>query len=131
MALLSGCGLTAKSYSHVESSFDKTVSIDLQITEKISGEATGTLLLGRFVVKSPSQYAETVDAFNGSFFGKAVENIKSAAVYDAIKNGKCDEIVNPIYKVKCHNKLFGVITKCEVTVTGYGAKRCGVTIVEN
>lgn len=97
--------------------FEPTVMVG----EKTTGTATGTAVLGIFWF-GPSKFADGVIYNGGMFdfsFGR-VAQVKSAAAYDAIKEGQADILVGPKYTVETKDYL--IFSTMKATVSGFKGK---------
>lgn len=96
---------------------------DVAVGEKITGTASSVNLLWLFNLGGPDRFADGV-AYNTedkevprvSWF-IPIENIKAAAVYDAVSKSKADVIVAPKYVVEYNDYL--LFRTVQVTVIGY------------
>lgn len=96
---------------------------DVSVGEKITGTASSVNLFWLFNLGMPDKFADGVlyntEAKEGprvSWF-IPIENIKAAAVYDAVSKSKADVIVAPKYVVEYNDYL--LFRRVHVTVTGY------------
>lgn len=103
--------------------------VEVDMSKKIQGTASGTKLFHIFTLSGPTQFADgvtygTEGSSNGfSFFGPGVaEEIKSAAVLNAITNGKAEIIVAPQYVLKTKSVFFGMYKEVSVQVSGYAGR---------
>lgn len=114
---------------------------DIEIGEKVSGTASGTILCFFVQLGFPSKFAENVDynyytswhsspiAGISSIAQIAMGNLKSAAAYDAVTKGKADVLVAPKYIVEAND--FWIFQTLNVTVTGYKGTVKGIKPTEN
>ena len=86
------------------------LDVDVEVGEKIYGEANATILFGKWCIDCPNEYADGV-------FGGAYSPIKAAAVYEAVTSSDADLIVNPQYVVVEEKNVF--LTDVYIKVTGY------------
>lgn len=96
---------------------------DVSVGEKITGTASSVNLFWLFNLGMPDKFSDGVlyntEAKEGprvSWF-IPIENIKAAAVYDAVSKSKADVIVAPKYVVEYNDYL--LFRRVHVTVTGY------------
>lgn len=107
---------------------------DVAVGEKITGTASSVNLLWIFNLGTPDKFsdgvaydAEAKEAPRISWF-IPVENIKAAAVYDAVSKAKADVIVAPKYVVEYKDYL--LFRTVQVTVTGYKGTINGIKTAE-
>ncbi len=135
-AFLGSCSSINK--SHMNASIGISISspmdakIDVDMTKKLVGYASGGYLFHLLKVSGDSKYADGI-AFNspggkeGGFFNgilnaiSKVEEIKGAAAYNAIRTSDADVLINPQYIVEegNWNPFYKLI---KVKVTGYPGK---------
>lgn len=111
LCFVSSCSTIDKSHinSSVKVSIDSemTAKVDVDLTRKLTGYASGGYLLHLFRVSGDNKYLEGV-AYNGdkggylSFFSK-VARVRAAAAYNAIRTSDADILVNPQYVVEESN----------------------------
>jgi hypothetical protein len=111
---------------HVKSNLSADVEVDM--SKKIQGLASATKWLFLFTATGPNQYADGV-AFNadgsnsGGIFGPGiVEEVKAAAVYNAVTSGKAEIIVAPQYIMKTKSVFLGFYKEISVQVSGYAGR---------
>lgn len=99
--------------------------IDVDMTRKLSGYASGGYLFHLLKVSGDNKYADNI-VYNGdepsilSHLSK-VEAVKGAAAYNAIRTSDADVLINPQYVVEESNwNPFYKLIK--VKVTGYPGK---------
>ncbi len=117
--------------SHLNSGVDITIDspmrakIDVDMSRKLVGYASGGFLFHLMHVNGDNKYAEGIN-YNGegkgwlSFLSK-VEKVKSAAAYNAIRTSDAEVLVSPQYVIEeSHwNPLYKSV---KVKVTGYPGK---------
>jgi hypothetical protein len=109
-------------------------NFDFNLKEKRIGEAKATYLLGLIRLSGSNKYSDVrginvqtgpraVAILGGLFtsFNKA-EKVKSAAVYNAIKDSDADLIVNPQFETETNSFLFGLLKTYKAKVKTYDAK---------
>jgi hypothetical protein len=106
------------------SNLDAEVEVDM--TKKIQGTASAKNVFLFFTFSGPSSYADGVMYQPGgadkgfSFFGPGLsEEVKSAAVSNAMVSSKAEIIVAPQYIMKTKSYLLGLYKEITVNVTGY------------
>ncbi len=128
--VISSC--TSIKKSHLNSDLKISVKsnmkarINVDVTRKITGYASGGYLFNIFKVSGDSKYATGVNfnseesGFFSRVFGKT-EKVKAAATYNAIRNSNADVIVSPQYVLEESNwnPLYKLI---KVKVVGYPGK---------
>jgi hypothetical protein len=125
----SGCSSVQKSQINrpvqIEIRSDMKAHVDVDMTKKLVGYASGGYLFNLIKVAGDDKYLDHV-AFNGhepgifSFLSK-VNTIKGAAAYNAIRTSDADILVNPQYVVEeSHWNPF--YKQIKVKVTGYPGK---------
>ena len=103
--------------------------IDVDMTKKVAGYASGGYFLHLFQVSGDNKYIDNI-RFNGekpgffSFLSK-VNAVKSAASYNAIRTVDADILVNPQYVIEENhwNPFYKLI---KVKVTGHPGKLVSV-----
>ncbi|MCO4794580.1 MAG: hypothetical protein KC493_12750 [Bacteriovoracaceae bacterium] len=99
--------------------------VDVDLTTKLTGYAYGGYLFNVLKVSGDSKFADGI-SYNGSETGffdalSKVEEIKSAAAYNAIRQSKADVLINAQYVVEeSHWNPFWKTIK--VKVTGWPGK---------
>lgn len=97
------------------------VKADVEIGEKISGNASVTTVLEIFKFGMPSKYAVGLNYNTDSGFSPIeidpYSSIKDAAAYNAVSKSNADVIVNPKYSIEENNYL--LFSTVKVTVQGY------------
>lgn len=97
--------------------------LDFNLTDKKLGKASASYLFGFIKVGGDSKYSEVKGSETESkLFGSKVSKVKSAAIYNALKDTDSDMIVTPQYDTKKTSILFGLFQSYQVEVKGYGAK---------
>ena len=129
LAYLSSCSSIQKSHLNrfVDVSIEAPMKaqIDVDMTRKLTGYASGGYFLHFFKVSGDNKYVDRV-YFNGmkpGFFSflSRVRKVQAAATYNAIRTGDADLLVNPQYIVEeSHWNPFYKLIK--VKVTGYPGK---------
>lgn len=127
--LFSSCSTINK--SHMNSSVAISISspmkakIDVDMTRKLTGYASGGYLFHLLKISGDNKYADGI-AFNGnepSVFSmlSKVNAVKAAASYNAIRTSEADVLINPQYVVEESNwnPFYKMI---KVKVTGYPGK---------
>ncbi|MBT3585263.1 MAG: hypothetical protein HN509_10165 [Halobacteriovoraceae bacterium] len=127
LALFGGC--TSINKSHMNGSIGITIQsqmeakIDVDLTRKLTGYASGGYLFHLFQISGDNKYADGI-GYNGgkaSWLPSKIEAIKSAAAYNAIRTSDADVIVSPQYVIEeSHWNPFYKLVK--VKVTGYAGK---------
>ncbi|GAB4025409.1 MAG: hypothetical protein Fur0010_28630 [Bdellovibrio sp.] len=104
----------------IDSPMDAQIDVDL--TRKLTGYASGGYLFHLFKVSGDNKYADGV-CYNGdcggmlSFISK-IESVKAAAAYNAIRTSESEVLVSPQYVIEENNwNPFYKLIK--VKVTGY------------
>jgi len=133
--LLSGVSCTSINKSHLNSSIGITISspmdakVDVDMTKKLVGYASGGYLFHLFKVAGDNKYADGVSysasSDNGimSFLNAISKTgeVRSAAAYNAIRTSDADILINPQYVIEESNwNPFYKLIK--VKVTGYPGK---------
>jgi len=100
---------------------------DIEVGEKISGTASGTLLCGCLPIGLPKKFAEGVEynyyhswfptRLDFNFIERSVGQIKAGAAYNAVAGSKADVIVAPKYIIEDNNYL--LFDTLNITVVGY------------
>lgn len=119
----SGIGISIKT--------SMTAKVDVDMTKKLVGYASGGYLFHLFKVSGDSKYADGIkynasgdgESFFSSLFGAfgKADEVKSAAAYNAIRTSSADVLINPQYIVEESNwNPFYKLIK--VKVTGYPGK---------
>ena len=122
--ILSSCGTTKNSGLYHEKSVEnqgiKTdhYHADMEIDEskKINGNGTATYFIF-FKISGDNHFA---DFDKSSLFPNAVDKVKAAAKYDAIKSSDADFIAKPMYTTTIQSWFFGVVSTVTANVSGYG-----------
>ena len=131
ISLLSSCSTTFNKNEksgalgiNLVSNLDAEVEVDM--TKKVQGTATAKKLFSIFTISGPNSFADGVvynpnESDGGfSFFGPGVaEEVKSAAVSNAMVNSKAEIIVAPQYVMRTKSVFFGMYKEVTVNVTGY------------
>jgi hypothetical protein len=111
IVMVSSCSSINK--SHLDSSVQVKIEshmdaqIDVDLTRKLTGYASGGYLLHLFKVSGDNKYLDGI-AYNGndggflSFLSK-VAKVRGAAAYNAIRTTDADVLVNPQYIVEENN----------------------------
>jgi hypothetical protein len=95
---------------------------DFNLNEKKSGKASAWYLLNFWKVAGDYKFSEVRGGeFKAGLFGDRIAKVKSAAVYNALKEGDGDMIVAPQYDTETKSYLFGFLKSYKVTVKGYEA----------
>lgn len=129
--LLSSCS-TFYNKNHTSSALSVNLvsnleaDVEVDMTKKITGSASAKKLFSLITISGPNQFADGIiyqpGATDGgfSFFGPGLaEEIKSAAVSNAMTTSKAEIIVAPQYTVKTKSVLFGLYKEVSVVVTGF------------
>jgi len=115
VVFISGCTSVNKSHTNspieVNVSSEMTADLDVDISKKLEGIASGTYIFGFIKIGGDSTY---VDGYGG--FGP-VGTVKSAAAYNAISKSSGDVLVSPQYIVD--TKSYLLIKYINVKVSGY------------
>ncbi|QTF09412.1 hypothetical protein HC231_16990 [Brenneria izadpanahii] len=121
VSLLAGCSSynTSQPTSALVGNVESTVKADIQVGEKIQGEATANVLMGFIKWGEGDNYVDGVNYGTGGAlsFADASGSVKSAATYNAVKAAGADLIVAPRYEVTTKN--YGVFKQIHVVVRGY------------
>ncbi|MDX5628179.1 MULTISPECIES: hypothetical protein [unclassified Brenneria] len=121
VSLLAGCSSynTSQPTSALVGNVESTVKADIQVGEKIQGEATANVLMGFIKWGEGNNYVDGVSYGTGGAlsFADASASVKSAATYNAVKAAGADLIVAPRYEVTTQD--YGVFKKIHVVVRGY------------
>ncbi|MDC1174632.1 hypothetical protein OAT67_04535 [Bacteriovoracaceae bacterium] len=125
--------------SHMNSSVQISIAspmkakVDVDMTRKLTGYASGGYLLHLLKISGDNKYADGI-AFNGnepSVFSmlSKVNAVKAAASYNAIRTSEADVLVNPQYVVEESNwnPFYKMI---KVKVTGYPGKVVSIRNVQ-
>lgn len=113
---------------------------NIKVGEKISGESSAKILFGFFKVGGDNKfvdgmsYAGDSETFNEispiplpiPSFSKGMNDVKSAAAYNAMANSGADVIVAPTYKTTVKND-FLIYKELEARVDGYKGTITGFT----
>jgi len=126
VALFTSCSSVNR--SHLNQGIDISIAspmdaqIDVDLTRKLTGYASGGYLFHLFKVSGDNKYADGV-TYNGdnggilSFISK-IESVKAAAAYNAIRTSESEVLVSPQYVIEESNwNPFYKLIK--VKVTGY------------
>jgi len=129
LGLLSACSTINKSHKNsgigISISAPMRAKVDVDLTTKLTGYAYGGYLFNLLKVSGDGKFADGI-SYNGSqpgFFDalSKVEEVKSAAAYNAIRQSKADVLINPQYVVEeSHWNPFWKTIK--VKVTGWPGK---------
>jgi hypothetical protein len=130
-------GITGQSASMVYTDIKPDqikANFDFNLKEKKVGEAKAIYLLGLIKLVGDNKYSDVkginihdgTNLFSGIFsllksFNRT-EKVKSAAVYNAIKDSDADIIINPQFETEIHQILFGLIKTYKVKVKTYDGK---------
>jgi hypothetical protein len=111
------------------------VNFDFNLKQKRVGEAKATYFLGLIKLSGDNKYSDVkgINIQNGNSgllggllsFGKSFsksEKVKSAAVYNAIKDSDVDIIINPQFETQTTPILFGLFKTYKVKVKAYDGK---------
>ncbi len=134
MSLLSSCSTTVNRNQsssaldiHLRSNLEADVEVDM--SKKIQGVASATKLFSIITLAGPDQFADGVVYHAGgegggfSLFGPGVaDEVKSAAVNNAVMSAKAEIIVAPQYLMRTKSVFFGAYKEVSVQVTGYAGK---------
>jgi len=122
LALLAGC--TSLNTSQFSEPFSGRVSsnlkADVAVGEKISGSASSILLFGLITLGAPNKLADGIvygGASAGNPYFNPYEELKSAAAYNAVTEGKADVIIAPRYTISGTN--YFLFKTLNATVSGY------------
>jgi hypothetical protein len=103
--------------------------VEVDMSKKIQGAASATKLFSFITLSGPNQYADGVvygtegSGSGFSFFGPGVaEEVKSAAVSNAVTAAKAELIIAPQYILKTKSVLFGLYKEVSVQVSGYAGR---------
>lgn len=127
--ITSGC--TSINRSYLDSSLQVSVEspmkakIDVDMTNKLVGYASGGYFLHFFMTSGDNRYTDNV-TFNNEKSGlfstwSKVNAVKAAATYNALRTTNADIIVNPQYVVE-ENHWNPFYKTIKVKVTGYPGK---------
>lgn len=123
--VLSSCGTVKNSgkyhAKHVDNNEIGTLELraDMEINEtsKITGSAGATYFLF-FKISGDNHYADINGGFASPFSKTA--KVKKAAQYEALSKSGSDFVAKPSYTIKQTTYLLGLMTKVDVSVSGYG-----------
>lgn len=103
---------------------DRTANI--QIGQKVTGNAKGTVILGLFKLAGDTKYADGVNYGMGGFVSPLdpTADFKAAAAYKAVKAGAGDVLFAPIYEVEEQN--YFLWKNYDVNVKAYAGKITGI-----
>ena len=88
----------------------ENLDVGVNVGNKISGEAVGTLLFDKYCLQCPTEF--TAGVFGGNY-----SILKAAATYNAMNQTEADLIINPQYVIK--KDWNPIYTTVKVEVTGY------------
>lgn len=135
LLFLVSCSSINKSHmnSGVNISIDSPMDaqIDVDLTRKLTGYASGGYLFHLFKVSGDNKYADGI-CYNGDCGGflaafSKIEAIKAAAAYNAIRTSESEVLVSPQYVIEESNwNPFYKLIK--VKVTGYPGR---ITSIKN
>jgi hypothetical protein len=110
-----GCASTNKSFmsAPVSVAASSNLYANMEVGEKISGQAKATYFLGFLQLSGPNTFADGVKFHTG--FGSG--SLKAAASFEAMKSSGAEVIVNPQYVVHVKKNL--IVKTVTVDVTGY------------
>jgi|TARA_B110000967_G_scaffold172648_1_gene183805 hypothetical protein len=91
--------------------------MEINETSKITGSAGATYFLF-FKISGDNHYADINGAFASPFSKTA--KVKKAAQYEALSKSGSDFVAKPSYTIKQTTYLLGLMTKVDVSVSGYG-----------
>ena len=113
-------------------------NFDFNLKQKRVGEAKATYFLGLIKLQGDNKYSDVkglnigaeqsgilgtaTRIINSTPLGSKIEKVKSAAVYNAIKESDADLIVNPQFETETNPILFGLFKTYKVKVKTYEAK---------
>ncbi|TNE97431.1 MAG: hypothetical protein EP326_11455 [Deltaproteobacteria bacterium] len=127
--VIAGCSTINKSHKNsgigISITAPMRAKVDVDLTTKLTGYAYGGYLFNLLKVSGDGKFADGI-SYNGSepgFFDalSKVEEVKSAAAYNAIRQSKADVLINPQYVVEeSHWNPFWKTIK--VKVTGWPGK---------
>ena len=129
--LLVFASCTSINKSHLNSGVDVVIEsnmdakIDVDLTRKLTGYASGGYLFHLFRISGDNKYADEI-SYNGegpgwwSFLSK-VNTIKSAAAYNAIRTSEADVLVSPQYVIE-ENHWNPFYKSLKVKVVGFPGK---------
>ena len=124
--VLSSCGTVKNSGKYHAKHVDENKKIgtselraDMEINEtsKITGSAGATYFLF-FKISGDNHYADINGGFASPFSKTA--KVKKAAQYEALSKSGSDFVAKPSYTIKQTTYLLGLMTKVNVSVSGYG-----------
>ena len=123
--VLSSCGTVKNSGKYHAKQVDNNgigtleLRADMEIdeTSKISGNASATYFLF-FRLSGDNHYAD-INAPFASPFSKSAK-VKKAAQYKALSQSNSDFVAKPSYTIKETTYFFGLMTRVDVSVSGYG-----------
>lgn len=141
--IMSGCTLVSQSQPSgpMGVKVAAPMKAEIEVGEKISGTASGTILCCFIQLGFPEKFAEGVDfnyqsSWNPSpiagFAGiaqMAMNNMKAGAAYDAVNRSKADVLVAPRYIIEDNN--FVIFRTLNVTVTGFKGTVKSIKNTEN
>ena len=98
------------------------VTPDVEIGDKIQGEAEITYIFGGLITLGANKFVDGV-SYNSAYYGmfdiEAWKEVKGAAAYNACKKSGADIIISPNYEVERNNYL--IWNTYKATVTGFKA----------
>lgn len=121
LILLAGCSsLNTSQFSEPFSGrVSSNLKADVAVGEKISGSASSILLFGLITLGAPNKLADGViyGGVPGNPYFNPYEELKSAAAYNAVTEGKADVIIAPRYTISGTN--YFLFKTLNATVSGY------------
>ncbi len=122
LALFSGCStLNTSQFSQpFGGKVYANLRADVAVGEKISGSASTVLLFGLITLGAPNKFADGI-VYGGQQatvpFLNPYEELKSAAAYNAVIDGRADVIIAPRYTLSSTN--YFLFKTLNATVSGY------------
>ena len=135
--LLAGFSCSTINKSHMNTGIELSIKsemvakVDVDMTRKLTGYASGGYLFHLFQISGDNKYADNIKynasgSGGGIFSGvldmiSKIEEVKSAAAYNAIRTSDADVLVNPQYVIEeSHWNPF--YKQIKVKVTGYAGR---------
>ena len=123
--LLSSCVVKNSGKYHAKqvkntqiSTLELRADMKIDETKKITGNATATHFLF-WKISGNNHYADFSFPYFSNPFSKSAL-VKRAAQYEALSQSNADFIAKPSYTVKHARYLFGLMSKVDVSISGYG-----------
>ncbi|MGO1298845.1 MAG: hypothetical protein ACTMIA_16340 [Vibrio sp.] len=122
LTVLAGCSSynASQPSTALQANVESSVKADIQVGQKISGEATVNVLMGVIKWGAGDHFVDGVSygAGGGALsFADPTAPAKSAAAYNAVKASGADLIVAPRYEINTQD--YFIFKKVHVKVMGY------------